>query len=299
MTQQAQDLAIKRVIGNNAVLAVDEDQREFVALGRGVGFGVRAGSPLDQEKVEQVFLASDSAPSSQMLDALSDIPLVCVRAAARIAEHAGEALGLRVSQSLILPLADHLHFAMERAAEGTTMEFPLLWEVSHLYPAEFRVGQQGVRIADEIMHVELDPDEAVALAMHVVNAQFAAPGMAAAMRMTETISRIFEVIEKSFDISLDRRSMNSSRFITHLRYVFARVAEGKQISDPHPTLFDAISNAHPEAMACAVKVRYFIEMSFKTTLTADETAYLGLHVARLVMDVRENHRGEEGGILRA
>ena len=107
------------------------------------------------------------------------------------------------------------------------------------------------------------------------------------MQMTETLARIFDLIEKTFGITLDRHSMNAARFVTHLRYVFARVSEGKQISEVHPTLYDAISNAHPEAMACALKVRYFIEMDFKTPLTTDETAYLGLHVTRLVVDERK------------
>ncbi|BDH56563.1 PRD domain-containing protein [Tsukamurella sp. PLM1] len=168
------------------------------------------------------------------------------------------------------------------------MEFPLLGEVSHLYPREYEIGRSGVRLAGEIMGVTLDPNEAVALAMHLVNAQFATPGLTFTMQMTETISRSFEVVEKAFDITVDRRSMNAARFITHLRYVFARVSANGQLSEPRPTLFDAISNAHPEAMACAVKVRYFIEMAFQATLTADETAYLGLHIARLTMDVRRS-----------
>lgn len=275
------------MIGNNAVLAVDEQEREFVALGRGVGFGVRAGDPVANEKVEQVFLASEEAASAQLVELLSDTPLDCVRAAARIAEHANEALGIRVSQALVLPLADHLHFAVQRAAEGVTMEFPLRWEVQQLYPREYEIGVRGVRIANEVLRVALDPDEAVALAMHLVNAQFAAPGLGAAMQMTETIARIFSVVERSFGLPIDRDSMNAARFVTHLRYVFARVSAGKQISDPHPTLFDAISNAHPEAMACAVKVRYLIEMAFEASITIDETAYLGLHIARLVLDARE------------
>lgn len=218
---------------------------------------------------------------------LADTPLVCVRAAARIAELAGERLGLTVGQALILPLADHLHFAMQRALDGTRMEYPLLWEVSHLYPEEYAVGKEAVPIADAALQVRLDPDEAVAIAMQLVNAQFVTPGIGSAMRMTETITRIFQVVETTFAVPIDRHSMNATRFVTHLRYVFARVSTGAQINEPHPTLFDAISQAHPEAMACAAKVRYLIEMAMEASLTPDETAYLGLHIARLVLDVRD------------
>ncbi|AQX82260.1 hypothetical protein BWO91_14820 [Plantibacter flavus] len=280
-------MTIKRIIGNNAVLAADEDDHEFVALGRGVGFGVRAGDLLDQDKVEQVFLAGGDAAADRLTEHLADTPLACVRAAARIAELANERLGLRVTQALILPLADHLHFAMQRAESGMEMQFPLLWEVSQLYPAEFAVGQEAVTLASQILHIRIDPDEAVAFAMHLVNAQFTTPGVGAAMQMTEIIAQSFAVIESTFSIAVDRRSMNAARFITHLRYVFARVNAGQQIADPHPTLFEAISNAHPEAIACSLKIAYLIEMGVRTKLTQDEIAYLALHVARLILDISE------------
>ncbi len=278
-------MLVKKVLSNNAVLAARGDD-EVVALGRGVGFGRRSGDSLEPERVEQVFLAEDASPENLRV-MLADIPLACLRAAGRIAELAHEHLATRANQSLILPLADHLAFAAGRAERGERIEFPLLWEVSQLYPNEYELGRQGIVIANEELGVVLDPDEAVAIAMHLVNVQFAGPGHSSAMLMTETISRVITVIEQTFAISIDRHSMACARFVTHLRYVFARVAGDKQIVEPHPTLFDAISTAHPEAMQCAVKVQYLIEVAFATSLTLDETAYLGLHIARLLAEKAE------------
>lgn len=278
-------LRVKRVLSNNAVLAVDDEGHEVVALGRGLGFGRRPSDPLPADQVEQVFIAGGDASSERLTEFLADTPLVCVRAAAAIADLAHERLGIRVTQSLILPLADHLHFAMVRERDQIVVAFPLRWEVAQIYPKELEVGRAAVSLANASLKIALDPDEAVAFAMHFVNAQFASPGMAQALQMTETIARAWSVIEQSFGISIDQESMNAARFVTHLRYLFARVASGKQISDPHPTFLEAIANAHPEAMACAIKVRYLIEMALSTQITADETAYLALHVARLVWDV--------------
>lgn len=49
---------------------------------------------------------------------------------------------------------------------------------------------------------------------------------------------------------------------------------------------DAITNAHPEAAACAAKLRYMFEMNLRSALTDDEVAYVALHVARLALDLR-------------
>mgnify|MGYP000476356576 CR=1 FL=1 len=93
-----------------------------------------------------------------------------------------------------------------------------------------------------------------------------------------------------FGVTIDTHSMNAARFVTHLRYLYARVASGKQIVDPHPTFVDAIANAHPEATACAMKLRFQFEMNLGEKLTTDEVAYLALHIARLLWDLRDNQR---------
>ncbi len=276
-------MRVKRVISNNAVLAVDEHLQEVVALGRGLGHGRRPGDTLG-EGVEQVFFAGDA--DERLTRFLADVPLEYVRVAGQIADLAHERLGLRVTQALILPIADHLHFAVQRVRDGLAMRFPLAWEVSQLYPAELAVGEAAVALAGAAFGVQLPDDEAVAFAMHFVNAQFVSPGMTPVMEMTQTIAGAFEVIEGTFGLTIDHRSMDAARFVTHLRYLYARVASGKQIADPKPTFVDAIANAHPEAAACAAKLRYMFEMSLGAALTDDEVAYLALHIARLVLSVR-------------
>jgi beta-glucoside operon transcriptional antiterminator len=277
-------MRVKRVISNNAVLAVDEHLQEVVALGRGLGHGRRPGDTLATDQIEQVFFAGDA--DDRLTHFLADVPIEYVRAAGRIAELAHDRLGLKITQSLVLPIADHLHFAVQRVRQGLPMAFPLAWEVSQLYPVELEVGEAAVELANAAFKVRLPDDEAVAFAMHLVNAQFVAPGMTPAIEMTQTIASAFDVIERTFDITIDHRSMSAARFVTHLRYLYARVASGKQIADPHPTFIDAITNAHPEAAACAAKLRFMFEMNLRAPLTDDEVAYLALHVARLVLDLR-------------
>jgi beta-glucoside operon transcriptional antiterminator len=277
---------VKRVLNNNSVLAVNAEGHEVVAIGKGLGHGRRPEDILDGAGIDQVFIASGDASSDRLAQFLSDIPLTYVRAAGKVAELAQEQLGLRISQSLILPLADHLHFAAQRIREGITMEFPLGWEVAQLYPKELATGKTAVEIANRALGIELQPDEAVALALHFVNAQFTSPGLTKTFQMTEIITQIFDIIDHAFDINVDQQSMNAARFVTHMRYLFIRVASGKQITEPSTVLSNAIAETHPEAWGCAAKIQFRLEMGLSAVLTRDEVAYLGLHVARLVADLR-------------
>jgi beta-glucoside operon transcriptional antiterminator len=277
---------VKRVLNNNSVLAVNEEGHEVVAIGRGLGHGRRPEDSLEGASIDQVFIASGDASSDRLAQFLSDIPLTYIRAAGKVAELAQERLGLRISQSLILPLADHLHFAAQRIHEGINVEFPLGWEVAQLYPKELATGQAAVQIANRALGIELQPEEAVAMALHFVNSQFASPGLNKTFQMTEIITQIFDIIDKAFDIQVDQQSMNAARFVTHLRYLFIRVASGEQITEPSTMLANAIAETHPEAWGCAAKIQFGLEMGLSAVLTRDEVAYLGLHVARLVSDLR-------------
>lgn len=280
---------VKRVLNNNAVLAVDDDGKDLVAIGRGLGHGRKPGDGIDRGVADQVFIASENANLERLSRFLDDIPLDCLNAAGDVAALAQERLGLRVSQALVVPLADHLGFAIERLHEGIPAQFPLAWEVSQLYPKELATGREALGIVESSLGVRLHDDEAVALAMHFVNAQFAAPGIEKTMRMTEVISQAFALVDATFDFVVDQHSMNAARFVTHLRYLFSRVASGKQISEESTVLVNAIIQSHPEAVVCAAKIQYLLEMRLDATLTRDEVAYLALHVARLAADVNIVH----------
>ena len=280
-------MQVKRVLNNNAVLAVDDDGKDLVVIGRGLGHGRRPGDEISREVADQIFVAAENANLERLARFLDDIPLDCLNAAGEVAELAQKRLELRVSQALVVPLADHLSFAIERLQEGIPAQFPLAWEVSQLYPKELATGREALGLVEASLGVRLHDDEAVALAMHFVNAQFATPGMEKAMQMTGVIAQAFALVDKAFGFTVDQQSMNAARFVTHLRYLFSRVASGKQISEKSSVLVDAIIQSHPEAVVCAAKIQYLLEMGLDTSLTRDEVAYLALHVSRLVADVSE------------
>lgn len=210
-------LQVTRVLSNNAVVAAGPDGQDVVALGRGLGHRHRPGATLDPERIEQVFVASGEATEDRLTQFLTDVPLVCVQAAAAAAQIASERLNIKVTQGLILPLADHLNFAVRRQREAMELQVPLRWEVRQLYPNELSAAKVALAKANQLLGVELHPDEAVSIALHFVNAQFATPGLNQAVQMTEKISQITDSVERSMEIELDPDSMSTARFITHLR----------------------------------------------------------------------------------
>ena len=79
--------------------------------------------------------------------------------------------------------------------------------------------------------------------------------------------------------------MSAARFVTHLRYLFVRLNSGTQLQTMPTELLHGITNAHPLAASVSKKVALLIELGNPVQLTAEEVAYLTLHVARLIADL--------------
>jgi beta-glucoside operon transcriptional antiterminator len=84
---------IKRVLNNNAVLAVDDDGCDLVAIGRGLGHGRKPGDDIHRDIADQVFVAAENTNMDRLARFLNDIPLNYLSAAGEVAALAQEASG--------------------------------------------------------------------------------------------------------------------------------------------------------------------------------------------------------------
>lgn len=259
-------------------------------IGRGIAFGKRKGQLVDPSAVEQTFVPEQGMSGERLSMTLSEIPAEILSIATLLESKVRAEGALELSNSFILPLADHLHYAVVRARDGVRVEYPLAPEVTVLYPREVEYGRTVLQMVRERLQVELDPNEAIPLALHLVNAQFATADMSQAFRMTEVFAQVFEIIEASYERKIDPDSMSAARFVTHLRYLFVRASrasanhtEDDEVSQP--SLLAALRADVPRAYACAQKVLLVLQMQLKHSLTRDELTYLTIHIARLARDM--------------
>ena len=52
-------MIIEGIINNNVVSSKEDDGREVVVMGRGIGFGRKKGDALPQEGIEKIFTVGD------------------------------------------------------------------------------------------------------------------------------------------------------------------------------------------------------------------------------------------------
>ncbi len=279
-------MEILRVFNNNVVLAREPVRGEVILTGRGLGFQAKPGQQVDPARIVKIFVPDEGRDPDNFGQLVAAIPPEHLQLADEALEIARSRMKVQLSSSTVVALADHLSFAIKRVLKGIQLEFPLHAEIAHLYPDELAIAERVVAYVNGRLTVPLPPEEAVPIALHLVNAGFATGDLSYTYQMTGVFHQLFDVLERAFDRDIDRQSVNAARFITHLRYFFVRAHTGRQLSDGATALATAIRTSYPREYVAATRLQAVLELRLGEPLTEDEVTYLTLHVARMIDEVR-------------
>ncbi|UGB03951.1 PRD domain-containing protein [Leclercia sp. G3L] len=273
-------ITIKKSL-NNSMLLVDNDQREMILFGKGIGFGAKPGTHIDLAQVEKVFLPLSDLKSRHFLSLTDTIPAAFFDISHEILILARRLCGDKLNSVLLFTLAEHLHFAVERSRNGQTILNKLSWEVKRYYPQEYSVGLQARAQVNEKFEVELPEEEAVNIAFHLINAS-SQDDDSTAHQQVELVNRIADIVRYKLGKSIDTQSVNYMRFITHLRYFAERVLAGKIALSETEDFYQELMRHRPDAMTVAWVIRDYVQDKYQLTLPKDELTWLSIHISRLM-----------------
>ena len=275
-------MLIEKVINNNIVSAFDDTGREIVVMGRGLGFGVRPGQPVNEKKIEKVFRIKSRDTADQLKELLADMPLERVQISADIISYAKSNLNLKLNQSIYVTLTDHINFAIDRFEQGINLQNALLWELKRSYPHEFDLGRYALKLIKERLDVELPEDEAGFIALHFVNAEYGTD-IRDAFRFPNQLRDILEITSNELGIVLDERTLHYERFVTHLKFLLQRVYRRELLPNEENELAELMRTKYPKEYACSCKIAEYIEKNTDCRLSGEEVMYLAIHIRRVTM----------------
>lgn len=280
-------LRISKVLNSSVVLVRDDNGEESILLGKGIGYGRKAGQEIDRQPSDRVFIPLTNPDAQPMLELFSSIPPVYLELTQEIVADAEETLGVKLSPHIYLMLTDHLHFAVERQQLGITVTNRVLWEIKHFYRREYEVGQRALKRADHLLNTFLPEEEAGNIAFHIVNARMDNGAGGDAMQAARLIGELTNIVTYRIHARLDTESIHFSRFISHLQFFADRFFSGKLMDSEDDFLFNQMQQGYPEAVDCAEKIRTFVLRKYVVFLPNEEAAYLALHIARLAKSARQ------------
>ena len=163
-------MIIKKVLNTSVVLA-EENGREKVVLGKGIGFGKKVGMEIDPTTIEKSYEAINSPEAKQMMGLIHEIPEEYFEIANKIIEKAKTILSKDLNQMILFNLTDHIFFAIERYREGMIFSNKISYEIKTYYPNEYFIGLYAIKLINETYNIDLPEVESANIAFHFINAQ--------------------------------------------------------------------------------------------------------------------------------
>ena len=281
-------MKVVKALNNNMVLARDDQGNDCICQGKGIGFQKRSGDPLDSSIIERCFRPSTMDESRHFQQLFSEIPDEYWEIAEKLIAYGKEHFGIQVSQRIILPLCDHMAASIERYRRHMELKNPLLWDIKRIYPKEFKIGKYALTLLEERFGISMEEDEAAFLAYHFASAQLNNnPGNASQDMMTTLVGRIIDLVQLSFQITLDEEDWNYQRFLTHLKFFVNRVAFRQPYEGNEDTeLYDELKARYPHVYRCVERVADLVLIDYHFDISNEERLYLMIHIERVTRRYR-------------
>ncbi|MEJ8303867.1 BglG family transcription antiterminator LicT [Saccharibacillus sacchari] len=273
-------MQILRVLNNNVITSLDENETEIVVMGRGLAFQKKPGDEVETDKIEKIFRPESNDSSRKLKELLEQIPMEYVQLTEDIRKLAALMLDKEFGDTIYLSLTDHIHFAVERHQRGLDIKNGLLLEVKSLYKAEYQVGRSALNLIKDRLGVELPDDEAGFIALHLVNAQLGEE-MPVLMDITKIIQDILDLVRKYFGLKYNEDSISYYRFVTHLKFFAQRLISGDHSGNNYDSLYEIVKENCPEAYPCTELIEAYIAEHYDYRLNKEEMLYLTIHIDRI------------------
>ena len=274
-------MKIKKVLNSSVILAMDENNKEFVCFGKGIGYGKKNGDYVEKNAVDQLFMPVENIQTKEYLKLLDSIPPVYLDITQKIVSKAEIELGTKLNISIYFTLSDHLNFAVERAKKNINITNRVYWEIKNYYPEEFKIGVYALEILNKIVNIELPEEEAANIAFHLINAQSEINDSRDSMKYAKMIGGIVNLVRYSMGKSLKTEGVHYQRFITHVKFFTERYFKDEMLQDENEEMFEQIATLYPKAMEISFKINDYVKKVYGGTIPKDELTYLAVHLNRL------------------
>ena len=272
---------ITKVLNHNTVLAVkDKSAREYLIVGKGVGFGkkiTQSVEPTEEDSLYELTQTRDRGPAK---DIVKSIEPEYLEIADAILTESQKVFGDSIDRGILFPLADHISFAVARIRRNEQISNPLTEDIKVLFYSEFKVAETLKTILRERLQIEIDDHEVGYVALHIHSA-IGDEKVSVAMQTARAVRECIDMIEKATGKPIDVLSLSYNRLMNHMKYMVARASTGEKLNlDMNEYMLDQ----YPQAYKVATDICKNLEGCIGHKLDETETGYLAMHIQRVYKD---------------
>lgn len=272
---------VSKVLNNNGVIAIDMDEnKEYVILGKGVGFGKKVSQRFDKPEGCTTYRLEQETKRGSAKELVKGIEPEYLEIADAILTESQKVFGDSIDRGILFPLADHISFAVARIRRNEQISNPLTEDIKVLFYSEFKVAETLKTILRERLQIEIDDHEVGYVALHIHSA-IGDEKVSVAMQTARAVRECIDMIEKATGKPIDVLSLSYNRLMNHMKYMVARASTGEKLNlDMNEYMLDQ----YPQAYKVATDICKNLEGCIGHNLDETETGYLAMHIQRVYKD---------------
>lgn len=268
---------VKKALNHNTVIAIGmEDNREYLLIGKGIGFGKKVTERMEAPEGTTVYSLHEHTERGSAMDLVKDMDPVFLEIAQAVLKE-GENVFEKIDWSILFPMADHIAFAVKRIQNGEQISNPLTHDIQALFHMEYKVAECIRPILRERLQVEIDEHEVGYIALHIHSA-IEDENVALSMQIARTVRECIEMVEEETGQKIDIQSLSYNRLMNHVRYMVARAIKGEKLK---LNMNDYMSVKFPASYRLAEEVCGHLEGYLRQKLDDAEVGYLAMHIERV------------------
>ncbi len=267
---------ITKVLNHNAVITVDEDAKEYLIMGKGIGFGRKIAERMEAGEESSVYSLQSTTERGEAEAIVKQVNPACLEIADVILKEAEKNFG-KVDRKILFSLADHLQFAVDRMKKEEKIRNPMTDDIKVLFHVEYKTAEVARKVVKEIFEIDITDDEVGYLALHVHSA-IDDESVSQAMQIAHAVNECIAAIRKRTNVNLETTSLGYNRLMNHIRYMLIRMTTGEKIK---LDINDYMRVKFPETFAIAQSICDEMSVSFHKSYQEAEIGYLAMHIERV------------------
>ena len=279
---------VEKVLNHNVILAIsEENKQEYLIMQKGIGFGKKVAERFEAEEA-QVYSLVDIKNAKDTTSSVKEIQPIYLEAANLLLDEAEKRIG-RVDRSVLIPLADHIDFAVRRIKEQGEISNPLISDIQVLFHMEYKVAEQILPFIEEYAGLTLSESEIGYIALHIHSA-IAERNVAASMQVARCVRECINLIEKEINQSIPVMTLSYNRLMNHVRYMVLRAEQKEEIK---LSMNEYMELRFKKSYGIATYVCDEMSKILHVKLHENELGYLAMHIQRCIEEIESEIQEEE------
>lgn len=271
-----------KVLNHNTVI-VEEEKKEYLIMGKGIGFGKKAGYIIEAQSDHTIYSLTEAKDQNAASELANSINPLFLEIADEILKEAKKTFD-QIDMNVLFPMADHIEYAVKRIQNGEQISNPLTDDIRILFHEEYKVAECIRRILKERLQIMIDPDEVGYVALHIHSA-IQDEKVSQAMQIARAVRECIALVEEETRINIDIASLSYNRLMNHVRNMVARALTGERLK---LNMNDYMEVKFPWAFQTAKTICDQVARSLRCELGPAEIGYLAMHIERVVSDELES-----------